>query len=256
MICCCSSELPPAEEAIATEALPPRRLIQEEYPTVVEEPETVLEPAPAPEEPKLAPEPAPMPEPEPPKEAEQPRGESEVTEWEVSLEMRDKSSLGVSLDTSSPNSLAIKNVKTDGLIEQWNVANPMRKIERGDAIIAVNGGMDKKTMLDNLKNKSSLTLLIRRVPEFVVQVNKSEGPVGITLSGPGDNVAQISSIADGKGIHQYNVGAEPGKVVTPGHLLVEANGETGNQEKIIRVISRGPDTMVLKFRHAAVGAAH
>lgn len=269
MFFCCANESPPGEEAKITEALPPLTEIQEEpameAPSpVVEEPQPdaapepqavpVVEPAPAPEPtPTPEPEPAPV-EQEAPKEAEQPKGDPEFTEWEVNITKEQNVSLGILLDCNSPNTLAVKDVKTVGPVAQWNAANADRKVVRGDAVMAVNGALDKREMLDKLKKESSLTVLIRRMPEFVIQVDKSAGPLGITFPGSGDIPAQVSAVNEGKSIAMYNKGAEPGKLVTPGHILIEVNGEAGNLGRVVQTISRASGTLTLKFRHAAVGA--
>lgn len=258
MFCCCAAEtkaedlkfaavssaveLPPPE---VEEARPP---MSEELPaTQIDEEPPATQPVEEPEAPKEL---EPAKEPEAPVVPEPQAPPAEFLEFEVVLEKSpERKVVGMNVDSSPKSNLAIKGINADSLLSYWNKANPEKKVQIGDAVVSVNGTDNSSAMINTLKDETALRLVIRRVPEFVVCVDKTAGPLGMVVHGGSKAPATISQVHDGKVISAYNKEAEAGKVVVPGDIVLEVNGVKGDKEEIVAAISRADGVLNLLLKH-------
>lgn len=218
------------------------------------------EPEPAPKAPEptleaVTEEPAPVePDPAEPGSAAQPAPATseqltDCTDWEVTISKSpDRDKVGLNLTCHSPTFATVRDIKDGTLISEWNMSNPEKIVRYGDAIMAVNGATDFTSMIARLKEDSSLAIRVRRVFEFTFHVEKSSGGLGITFSGPGSRPAKVVQIVEGKAVAQYSKGAEAGKAVLPGDLIVSVNGEAGTKDAVVSAITKASGTLELKVK--------
>lgn len=171
------------------------------------------------------------------------------TDWEVTVsKSSDRDKVGLCLKFLSPTCATVQSIEDGALIWEWNKSHPEKMVTYGDAIMTVNGATDATSMVGKLFKESSLTIRFRRVAEFTVHVKKSSGGLGIALFGPASSPAEIVQIDDGKAISEYNKGAEPGKAVLPGDLVVSVNGEAGTTNAIASAITKASGILELKIQ--------
>mmetsp|Transcript_71053 Transcript_71053/g.206020 ORF Transcript_71053/g.206020 Transcript_71053/m.206020 type:complete len:168 (+) Transcript_71053:79-582(+) len=93
-----------------------------------------------------------------------PFGETSPAEFDIFLQRRgSRDRLGVDCAPREwPPALLVKLVRA-GLVEQWNLANPDRSVQKDDIITAVNGETsDVNTMLSLLASADTLSIHLHR----------------------------------------------------------------------------------------------
>mmetsp|Transcript_90256 Transcript_90256/g.258271 ORF Transcript_90256/g.258271 Transcript_90256/m.258271 type:complete len:154 (+) Transcript_90256:2-463(+) len=129
-------------------------------------------------------------------------------------------------------------VKPSGLVATWNegVEKSINKVRAGDLIEMINGvGRSAKDMLEVMKEKSVLTMIMRRPTHFGVNLQRVPGkPLGIKLAKEVDAFLIVS--VDDEGMvadwNQENLG----KAISSGDRVVEANGFCGIADQIMAVM--------------------
>mmetsp|Transcript_114945 Transcript_114945/g.297916 ORF Transcript_114945/g.297916 Transcript_114945/m.297916 type:complete len:143 (+) Transcript_114945:125-553(+) len=87
---------------------------------------------------------------------------STTREWKVTLKKTGGARLGVDVDLSDGVSLLVDSVN-DGLMGDWNKANPDKAVKKDDRIISVNGQRGNATNLTEVcKNDDVLEMLVQR----------------------------------------------------------------------------------------------
>mmetsp|Transcript_81103 Transcript_81103/g.173447 ORF Transcript_81103/g.173447 Transcript_81103/m.173447 type:complete len:145 (+) Transcript_81103:111-545(+) len=75
----------------------------------------------------------------------------------------DNKRLGIDVDLSDGTTLYIAKVTGDGLVGEWNRANPQSFVKQGDRIMSVNGCRDSsEAMSDECKASNTLEMDIQR----------------------------------------------------------------------------------------------
>eukprot|EP00747_Dinoflagellata_sp_TGD_P179693 gnl/TRDRNA2_/TRDRNA2_30909_c0_seq1.p1 gnl/TRDRNA2_/TRDRNA2_30909_c0~~gnl/TRDRNA2_/TRDRNA2_30909_c0_seq1.p1 ORF type:complete len:152 (+),score=32.01 gnl/TRDRNA2_/TRDRNA2_30909_c0_seq1:135-590(+) len=83
-------------------------------------------------------------------------------EYEISLDKRSGTRLGIDVDHQDGTTLLIESVY-GGLVERWNDTNPNSKVKQGDRIIEVNGIRGEVFQLaDECKKNQVLNIKIKR----------------------------------------------------------------------------------------------
>mmetsp|Transcript_97890 Transcript_97890/g.276925 ORF Transcript_97890/g.276925 Transcript_97890/m.276925 type:complete len:350 (+) Transcript_97890:198-1247(+) len=77
-----------------------------------------------------------------------------------------ESPIGVDVVHSGEETICVKRVK-EGLINDWNIKNPDRRVEAGDRIVQVNGKRhDSREMLNVVQQSPVLEMVISRTPIY------------------------------------------------------------------------------------------
>ena len=75
----------------------------------------------------------------------------------VTLSVTETVGFGVSFST-----LEVEKVEASGAVQRWNAANPINKLRLGDRLVQVNGKVDSKAILAELKAQKDLKLVVAR----------------------------------------------------------------------------------------------
>mmetsp|Transcript_70357 Transcript_70357/g.177329 ORF Transcript_70357/g.177329 Transcript_70357/m.177329 type:complete len:141 (-) Transcript_70357:36-458(-) len=90
--------------------------------------------------------------------------ESEGQEWTITLRKTPGSRLGVDVDLADGETLQVDTVN-EGLVNDWNKANPSKEVRKDDRIISVNGVRGTATKLtDVCKSAEVLEMVVQRTP--------------------------------------------------------------------------------------------
>lgn len=83
--------------------------------------------------------------------------------------------MGLHADQGNQHNLVVHSITEDGLIGQWNKANPDQAVKKGDMIVAVNGWIgDSKGLHEELKTANSCECRIIRKPERKAAKKKTD----------------------------------------------------------------------------------
>lgn len=123
----------------------------------------------------------------------------------------------------------------EGLVMQWNLKNPSKKVMRGDCIYAVNGvRRNCSRMTTTITSASELYILVRRSKsdslregsEFEVFIEKDPSQeqlkLGLDVANMGNSLL-IRSVQEDGLIHKWNM-SNPGKQVKKGDCIFGVNG--------------------------------
>eukprot|EP00931_Biecheleriopsis_adriatica_P061653 TRINITY_DN37080_c0_g1_i1.p1 TRINITY_DN37080_c0_g1~~TRINITY_DN37080_c0_g1_i1.p1 ORF type:complete len:234 (+),score=70.82 TRINITY_DN37080_c0_g1_i1:56-757(+) len=105
--------------------------------------------------------------------------------FQVMLDKGSHSTLGLDLDLpdAKPHLIIIKTIKDGSILLEWNAQNPDKEVRKGDCIVEVNGTKGSASnMMQAAKDSSTLTLTLRRPKVSMVNLKKSEKPMGISLN--------------------------------------------------------------------------
>lgn len=183
----------------------------------------------------------------------EPAVEKGPREWKVTLtKPPGLDSVGMKVQCISPVAITVKRLREGSLITDWNSLNPDKQVTVGDAIVSVNGATDASSILTKLKEESSLSIVVKHVPEFVILVEKDSSGLGLLLVSTNSGAARVADVAKGKAVSAYNADAEAGKAVMPGFFLVSVNGKVGGKEELLDAMVEASGTVELKFLHPSV----
>mmetsp|Transcript_105807 Transcript_105807/g.183952 ORF Transcript_105807/g.183952 Transcript_105807/m.183952 type:complete len:436 (+) Transcript_105807:77-1384(+) len=80
-------------------------------------------------------------------------------EWTVVLDRSEGKPLGIDLDSST---LEIVAVLTEGLVQDWNDANPTKAVQVGDVVVEVNGKESSESIIKECKGKAIIEIKFMR----------------------------------------------------------------------------------------------
>mmetsp|Transcript_127309 Transcript_127309/g.249479 ORF Transcript_127309/g.249479 Transcript_127309/m.249479 type:complete len:130 (+) Transcript_127309:126-515(+) len=80
-------------------------------------------------------------------------------EWTIKLEKKGGKKLGIDVDLSVGDSLVVESI-TDGLMQDWNKANPDKAVKEADQIVAVNGTRGKSEELAGVCQKDDVLEMV------------------------------------------------------------------------------------------------
>mmetsp|Transcript_110503 Transcript_110503/g.276690 ORF Transcript_110503/g.276690 Transcript_110503/m.276690 type:complete len:134 (+) Transcript_110503:84-485(+) len=84
-------------------------------------------------------------------------------EFNVKVTKRANVRLGVDVDLCDGTALLVDKVSDDGLVSEWNKANPHAQVEKGDKIVSVNGKRgDADTLAQVCKTDDELDLVVQK----------------------------------------------------------------------------------------------
>jgi len=147
----------------------------------------------------------------------------------------------------------VSSIAPDGLIAEYNAANPGTAVTSGDIILSVNGTSGDATAITNAikgaAGGSTLTIVLKRpvstTKEFTIELVK-EGPLKVGFKQDGGKMV-VNSIADDGPMAAYNK-ANAATALAVGDCVLEVNGNasvtTGIQNtatgaKIVMKVKRG-----------------
>lgn len=216
-----------------------------------------LIPVPGPEPakvPESRPEPTPEPKPEatpvtpiveetPPEPVPAP-AEAKVTEWEAILDKGDQeTSLGVDIRIAKTH-LVVQKVN-EGLVKNYNDANPNKAIKPGAVILEVNGASsDAQKIYDAVRAAKVLQVKLRYVSEFSLTVPK-DGALGMDCK---RSVMEVKLLKKDGIIPVYNKSCTSGYEVNVGDRIVAVNGQFLDPEKLLNAITQVKGNLTLTIR--------
>eukprot|EP00927_Polykrikos_kofoidii_P054826 TRINITY_DN49180_c0_g1_i1.p1 TRINITY_DN49180_c0_g1~~TRINITY_DN49180_c0_g1_i1.p1 ORF type:complete len:210 (+),score=31.07 TRINITY_DN49180_c0_g1_i1:102-731(+) len=110
-------------------------------------------------------------------------------DFEVGLTRQTNEMLGMTVVARQGRYLSVKNVYGTGLVGNWNASVPEeeaseRRVRPGDLIVGVNGNSGSpSTMLEDIKHRKFLVLLVRRARESdITDIDKVGEPMAEPLS--------------------------------------------------------------------------
>jgi hypothetical protein len=147
----------------------------------------------------------------------------------------------------------VNSIAPDGLIAEFNAANPATAVMSGDIVESVNGTTgDATAITDAIKNSaagSTLTIGLKRpvstTKEFTVELVKADGkPLKVGFSQkPGMMV--VTSIGDDGLMAEYNK-KNPASALAVGDFVLEANGSSDVAGAIKNTAAGGKIVMKVK----------
>lgn len=158
----------------------------------------------------------------------------------VDVDKTGGSKLGMGLD-KKPTGLGVLAVN-DGLIADWNKANPGSKVETGDMILSANGtaGSGEAIIGAIQAATGKLALEIQKPPakmtkgaQWTVTVKKGAEGYGFGIQTNSAGVTMVGGIKDGKSVDAYNK-ANPATAIMVGDTLLEANGQKTDMAKVFQ----------------------
>ncbi|CAK9058749.1 unnamed protein product [Durusdinium trenchii] len=171
-------------------------------------------------------------------------------EVKVKYEKGSSGKLGVDLDAIDIHrGLVVKGVLPDGLIAEWNRANPENAIKPSDKIFAVNNQVGTVQDLEThiVSSGPDLQLSVRR-PQRIEVTLQRPGSLGLRLhfkkSSKGVLVSEV--LADGLAT-DWNA-KNPTRRITAGDRILEVNGEALPPEDLIAKLAK-EDVMVIHMLH-------
>jgi len=150
---------------------------------------------------------------------------------------------------------AVNSIAPDGLIAEYNAANPATAVMTGDIIESVNGATGDATAIkDAIKasaDGSTLTIGMKRrvstTKEFTVELVKADGkPLKVGFAPKGaPAVMVVTSIADDGLMAEYNK-KNPASALAVGDFVLEANGSSDVLGAIKNTAAGGKIVMKVK----------
>jgi len=169
--------------------------------------------------------------PEPPPAAETP-GPAADGSFTVTVVKAEGKTLKMGIKSANGKA-CVNSIAPDGLISEFNAANPALAVMSGDIVESVNGTTgDATAITDAIKGAaagSTLTIVMKRpvstAKEFTIELVKEDGkPLKVGFSQKGD-VMVVTSIQDDGLMAAYNK-ANPATALAVGDAVLSANGNT------------------------------
>jgi len=154
--------------------------------------------------------------------------------------------LGLSLDWKDGKVLEVSAVN-DGLVAEWNAANPGKEMKTGDKIVVVNGvSGSTDQMLNQIKLLGEVDLVVLRQSQIVAPNVDNEFAASLVCSS-GTLIGLACDFEDGQTLMIRTVGpgvvakwnvANPGKRIVAGDRIMDVNGISGSTEKMLAELKR------------------
>lgn len=148
--------------------------------------------------------------------------------------------------------LIVSRIKT-GPLTVWNQHHQDASVSRGDRIVEVNGHRGSaQELITAIKAASSLRLVLGRVEEFRVTIQRAQGVrhLGLEIT-QHPQCLQVLSLSEGP-VQRWCQSVEPELQVLPGDLIVEVNGERGTCAQILGVLQSEASTLALVLRRGVL----
>ncbi|CAK9053743.1 Anoctamin-8 (Transmembrane protein 16H) [Durusdinium trenchii] len=175
----------------------------------------------------------------------------------LSIDRASGRKLGLSLDEKT---LEVKDVKSDGLVAEWNYANPTRALQIGHKIKKVNGKPGLAGYSEELMNSSVPVLKIEAVPSshmqkpprfYTIRLDRSSGgKLGMQLEQPS---LEIQNLAVGGLACKWNQ-EHPKERIRPGDSIVRVNDKDGMAG--FKEVMMNPSVLVLDVQIAPLSRYH
>lgn len=171
----------------------------------------------------------------------------------VQLQKYGDAKLGIILKTDEhSNTIWITGI-IEGLVSDWNAANPAKALRRGDRIVAVNGKSGQsagsaEVLYDEMASSTVMELLVELRGRWTIRLQKhNAAKIGARFH-PDElnNNITITGIVEGL-ISAWNA-QNPGLAVRAGDSITAVNGKTGNPESLFHEIESSAELELLVER--------
>lgn len=156
--------------------------------------------------------------------------------------------LGAHFDLCDGVLLLLVSIEKGGAVQAYNRTVPKgMRLVPGDYVASVNAvSGDSETMVKEMEAQSDLELEVRRSMEFMVEVSKTGGPLGLDISyAEAGQSLLIGAIMEGL-IADWNK-ANPQKKVCANDRIVEVNGVSGTPEELLAAIKQATATIRMRL---------
>mmetsp|Transcript_21643 Transcript_21643/g.37983 ORF Transcript_21643/g.37983 Transcript_21643/m.37983 type:complete len:230 (+) Transcript_21643:122-811(+) len=121
--------------------------------------------------------------------------------------------LGLDIQVKEGGLLIIRDI-SNGLIDQWNRANPLAQVSIGDRILEVNGAVDVASVMTTCRSDTMLRMVFQRAGAVALAATALRSPgsfYGAGLS-PQSMKAPVGTLYAGSPMLQGSVSVQPGSV--------------------------------------------
>jgi hypothetical protein len=167
--------------------------------------------------------------------------ENRLKEWLVTVTKGQGESVGMALDLLDSMRPQVQSVDPGGPIGRWNEsAPPAEVVKPGDFIIAVNGMRGStQAMIQNLKEATSLQILVNRPLKFDVAVKKA-GTLGVDLDYTLSSISLLINAVHPGPVDDWNE-AHPEREVCAKDRITSVNGISGPAKELLQEISNSTE---------------
>mmetsp|Transcript_107356 Transcript_107356/g.335817 ORF Transcript_107356/g.335817 Transcript_107356/m.335817 type:complete len:229 (-) Transcript_107356:44-730(-) len=123
-----------------------------------------------------------------------------------------------------------------------------RRLQAGDYIVSVNGLAGRVLdMMDEVEESRQVELQVCRPLEFVVSVNKSQGPLGcrVTYNKSNGTSLLIEEVQEGC-VQRWN-SSNKDQAVQPDDRIISVNGKSGGAGQLLQMIKEADGHTILRI---------